>query len=86
MEKTKCYYPECMLCCCEEGKHCPQAMQKHISPVKQLLKGIAVGLLLTVLLIGVVVLLVNIWPTHQADIVACALLALLLTLLWLWNK
>lgn len=85
MKTPNCNYPECMLCCCEEGKNCPHT-EPQKSPVKQLLKGIVVGLILTVLLIAAVATIVTVWPTYYIDIIACSALALLLTLLWLWNQ
>jgi len=56
----KCHYPECMLCCCEDGRDCMQV--ESTRPRNALLKGIAAGLLFVIAILLITFFLIQIWP------------------------
>lgn len=57
-QTTKCHYPDCMLCCCEDGNHC----QETDAPRRSLVRGIVNGLVLALVIILIVTTLLYLWP------------------------
>jgi hypothetical protein len=57
---TRCYYPECQLCCKEDGYQCG-VVETH-KPRTELLLAITNGILLTVALILLVAFILYVWP------------------------
>jgi hypothetical protein len=52
---TRCYYPECQLCCKQDGYECG-IIETH-NPRTQLLKGVATGFAIALFIYSVILLI-----------------------------
>jgi hypothetical protein len=66
VKPDRCYYPECLQCCCERGAlgnvECQIPAIESRRPLRQVIQALICGLLCGLLLVCIALTLLTLWP------------------------